>query len=99
MTFMEVVRELEVAPETIAITLCVVLASILLTQYTRIGGLTGFVMNALMLFAGAFGALYLTHGMDLRIGYFLERTLLVSFGGILVGSLLVLLLFSRSRQG
>lgn len=84
--------------EMVATLISVLLASAVLNQYTRIGGVAGFVLNAFVLFAGAFGAVYLTRGMDLPLGYFLQRTLLVAFGGILVSSFVVLLLFARSRR-
>lgn len=99
MALTDLVPAFDATPEMLATVICVVLAASVLTQYTRIGGIAGFVINALLLFLGAFSAVYLTRGMDLPLGYFLQRTLLVSFGGILAISLLMLLLFSRSRRG
>ena len=47
--------------------------------------------------AGAVAADYLTRGMAIPLGYLLERTLMVSFLGMLASSIMLLLLFPRSR--
>jgi hypothetical protein len=40
---------------------------------------------------------FLTRGLTMPLGYLVERTLLVSFAGMLVASILLLLLFPRHR--
>ena len=89
----------EISPGFVAMWICVVAGAFLLTNYTRISGVMGFLLNALALFAGAQLANYL--GADLRVPfeYLLAKTLMVTIGGMLVKSLLVLLVFSRSRSG
>lgn len=92
------IHDFNATPGIIAVVICTLLAAAVLTRFTRIGGVFGFLINAPLLFAGAFGAVYLSRGLDLPLGYFLERTVLVSFIGILASCFLVLMLFSRSRQ-
>jgi hypothetical protein len=99
MNFPGLIRDFDVTPETATTIICVLLAALVLTQYTRIRGVSGFAINSILLLVGAFGAVYLTRGMDLPVvGYFIQRTLVISFAGIMASSLLVLLLFSRPNR-
>ena len=90
------ILSLDIALETVVMGVCVLLGASILTQFTRVGGLAGFAINSMLLLGGALAADYLTHGMPLPL-YFIQRILLVYFGGMLVSALLLLLLFPRPR--
>jgi hypothetical protein len=87
----------QVTSELVVMVMCVLMGAFVLTRFTRIRGVLGFALNGLLLFAGALAADYLTRGMTTPLGYLVERTLLVSFAGMLVASILLLLLFPRHR--
>ena len=96
MGLLQFILNLEVAHETVVMGVCVLLGAVVLTQFTRIGGLVGFAINSVLLVGAALAADYLTRDMQLPL-YFIQRILLVYFGGMLVCSLLMLLLFPRPR--
>ena len=87
----------QVSPELVVIVVCVLLGAFVLTQFTRIRGVLGLVLNTVLVLAGALAADDLTRGMTIPLGYLMERTLLASFAGMLASSILLLLLFPRSR--
>lgn len=97
MSLIQFILNLDVAPETAVLWVCVLLAAAVLTQFTRLGGLMGFAINSIVLVGGAMAADYLTRGMELPL-YFIQRFLLVYFAGMLVCSLLLLLLFPRAHR-
>jgi hypothetical protein len=97
---MNLLRQIDgfkVTPEFIVMAVCVLAGAFVLTRFTRIRGVLGFALNGLLLFFGAMAADFLTRGMTMPLGYLVERTLLVSFAGMLVASILLLLLFPRHR--
>jgi len=89
---------IELSPETVAIAVCVLPGALVLTLYTRMSGIVGYALNAFLLAAGAVFANNLMSGIILRIG-FIQRVLLISVGGMLVVSLVMLLLFPRQKKG
>lgn len=87
------------APEILVLGVCVLLVAAVLTQFTRPGGVMGFAINSVLLFGSAMAAEYLTRDMQLPMYFiFVHRFLLVYFGGMLVCSLLLLLLFPRAHR-
>ena len=97
MNLLRQIHDTRVTPELVVMLLCVLLGAFVLTKFTRIRGVLGFALNGFLLFAGALAADYLTRGMTMPLGYLVERTLLVSFAGMLVASILLLMLFPRHR--
>jgi hypothetical protein len=97
MSLLRQIDEIQVTPDLVVMAVCVLLGAFVLTRFTRIRGVLGFALNGLLLFAGALTADYLTRDMTMPLGYLVERTLLVSFAGMLVASILLLLLFPRAR--
>ncbi len=91
-------NDIEIPEETIGIIACVVPGAFFLTFYTRMSGITGYVINAILLFGGAYAANVLMSGLILRIDY-LQRVLLTSLGGMVVVSLAMLFLFPRPKKG
>ena len=89
---------IQISPETLAIAACVLPGALVLTIYTRMSGIVGYSVNTFLLFAGAIAANSLMSGIILRIG-FIQRVLLISVGGMLVVSLVMLLLFPRQKKG
>lgn len=83
----------------IAVWLCVVTGAMVLTQYTRLTGFFGFLLNGAVLYAGAMAANYITSGLHVPLTFFVQKTLLASFAGMLACSLLMLTLFARQRGG
>ncbi len=97
MNFLRQIRDFQVSPEVVVVAVCVLAGAFVLTRFTRIRGVLGFALNAMLLFAGAVTANYLSRSITLPLGYMMERTLLVSFAGMLTCSILLLLLFPRPR--
>ena len=97
MNLLRQIHDAQVTPELVVMVVCVLLGAFVLTKFTRIRGVLGFALNGFLLFAGALAADYLTRCMTMPLGYLVERTLLVSFAGMLVASILLLLLFPRHR--
>ena len=97
MNLLRQIHDTRVAPELVVILVCVLLGAFVLTRFTRIRGVLGFALNGVLLFVGAQAADYLTRGLTMPLGYLMERTLLVSFAGMLAASILLLLLFPRHR--
>ena len=96
---MNLLRDLNISENLATTLVCVLLGAIILNRYTRFSGLAGLLINGAVLFAGAESAALLTANMSLPLDYLIERTLLVTFAGMLVASFGMLLLFSRPRQG
>ena len=86
-------------PDDAATWVAVLMGAFVLTHFTQFSGVIGFVMNAAALFAGAQAAKYLLASLSLPFDYLIDRTLLVSFTGMLVASFGILMLFSRPRRG
>ena len=92
-------KGVDITSDMVIVAICVLAGAIILTNFTRISGVLGFLLNAVALFAGASLANYLGTQLELPMSFSIERTLLVAMTGILVTSFLVLLLFPRPRQG
>ncbi|MEI7599969.1 MAG: hypothetical protein WCJ41_11705 [Aestuariivirga sp.] len=89
----------ELTPGFVAMSICVVVGAFVLTNFTRVSGVMGFLLNGLALFAGAQAANYLGTNVRTPFDFLLEKTLLATMAGMLVTSVLVLLVFSRPRRG
>ena len=90
---------IDLSPGLLAMWLCVALGAVILTQFTRLGGVLGFVVNAAVLLAGATAANFLASGIYVPLSLTVDKTLLVSFAGMLACSLALLMLFPRHRGG
>ena len=89
----------DLSPGLLAMWLCVALGAMILTQFTRLGGMLGFVVNATVLLAGATAANLLVSAIPVPLSPTVDKTLLVSFAGMLACSLGLLMLFPRHRGG
>ena len=78
--------------------LCVVVGAVVLTNYTRYTGLVGFLMNFVPLLIGAATAIGFEDSVTWPLTVF-ERTMVLSIIGMLPVSLLMLMLFPKSRRG
>ena len=89
---------LGVAPDALAIcTICAGLGTFILTRHTVQLGVMSYVINFLALFAGAIGANVLLAGVRLPLGFSIERPLIISIGGMLFASLIMILVMPRNR--
>ena len=98
MNWLDWVNGIQLSPQTVAIAACVLPGALVLTLYTRLSGIIGYVVNGFLLSAGAIAANNLMSGVILRVG-FIQRVLLLSIGGMLAVSLVMLLLFPRQKRG
>lgn len=90
---------METSPLLAATWVAALLGALVLNRFTRISGVIGFVLNAIVLFAGAEAAKLLMANLSLPFDYLIDRTLFISFSGMLVASFGMLVLFSRPWQG
>lgn len=97
--FLTDLRGIDVSPSMAVMGICVVVGAAVLTNYTRYTGMIGFVLNLLVLFTGAQIAASFEDSFDWPLNFVIERTLLLTVGGMLPASFLMLLLFPRSKRG
>lgn len=93
------IDSMNLSPDQVATGVSVALGAFVLNRFTQFSGIVGFAINAAALFAGAQAASYLLAGMSLPFDYLIDRTLLISFVGMLAASFGMLILFSRPRRG
>jgi hypothetical protein len=77
---------------------CAVVGAFVLSMYTRWLGPATAVINGLALFAGAYLANVVGIGLNLPFERFYVAPILLSFAGMSVTALLVLLVFARNRD-
>jgi hypothetical protein len=97
MNLLRLIADVQLSPHTVVMVVCALVGALVLNRYTRIRGVVGFALNLLLLLGGALAADYLSKGIAIPLGYLLERTLVVSFVGMLAASIMLLLLFPRPR--
>ena len=93
------IDSMNLSPDQVATWVSVMLGAFVLNRFTQFSGIVGFAINAAALFAGAQAAKYLLANLSLPFDYLIDRTLLMSFAGMLAASFGMLILFSRSRRG
>ena len=90
--------DLGVAPDALVISvICASLGTLFLTAHTLQLGILSYVINFLALLAGAIGANILLAGVRLPLGFSIERPLIISIGGMVFASLIMILLMPRNR--
>lgn len=88
-----------VTPGVLAIiATCALLGAMVLARFTRLPVIFNYVVNVLLLFGGALLANRLFDGTGEDYGFGPQRTLLISFGGMLVAALLALVVLARDRR-
>ena len=78
--------------------ICAGFGTIFLSRHTFQLGVLSYPINFCVLFAGAIAAKLLLRDVRLPLGYSIERPLIISIGGMLFASLIVLLLMPRDRE-
>ena len=79
--------------------ICAVLGTLVLAGFTRSFGIFTFVVNSLVLFAGAVSANLLLSGLSLSLDPGFEKPLVLALTGMAASSLLVLAVMARDRMG
>ncbi len=72
--------------------------TVFLTRHTFFLGVLSYPINFCVLFVGAIAANFLLKDVHLPFGYSIERPMIISLGGMLVASLILLLLMPRDRH-
>jgi uncharacterized membrane protein YbjE (DUF340 family) len=91
-------QRFDMSPEFSAVILSVLLGALVLNWFTPVSGVSGYLINAVVLFIGAELADLLTAHLTLPFDYVMQRTLFVTLMGMLVASAVMLILFSGPRE-
>jgi hypothetical protein len=101
-SFLAVARfmlDLGLPPDVLVISLISAgFGTIFLTRHTFYLGVLSYPINFCVLLAGALAANYLLREVHLPFGYSIERPMIISMGGMLFVSLVVLLIMPRDRR-
>ena len=99
MNVLNLLRDVDISSHVVAMGICVVVGAAVLTNYTRLSGIIGFALNGLALLAGAQLGNSFQNAFEWPLNFTVERTLLLTMGGMLPVSLAILLVFARPRRG
>ena len=77
---------------------CGLCGAVVLSLFTRWMGLTSLLINGVVLCIGAYVANVLTAGLTIPLERYYVKPIIMSFLGMSASSVLVLMLFSRSRN-
>jgi hypothetical protein len=92
-------NEIELPSTTVPVALvCAVVGAAVLSMYTRWLGPATIVINGLVLFAGAYLANVVGIGLNLPFERFYAAPILLSFAGMSVIGLLMLLVLAKNRD-
>lgn len=78
--------------------ICSFLGTAFLSRHTLQLGILGYLINFLVLLAGAITANVLMKNVRLPLDYYIERPLVITLGGMLAASIILLLVLSRDRD-
>ena len=78
--------------------LCSLLGGLILTRFTRVPGVVGFVLNTLILFCGGMVSNVIANGVRVPLESALQKTVFVTLGGMMVTSLVTLAFLARDRR-
>ena len=79
--------------------ICAGLGTLILSRHTYQLGFLTYTLNFAVLFAGAVAANMLLQDVRLPVNSLMERVLIISIGGMVVASLIMILLMPRDKQG
>jgi uncharacterized membrane protein YeaQ/YmgE (transglycosylase-associated protein family) len=78
--------------------ICAALGTLILSRHTYQLGFLTYPINFCVLLAGALAANLLLRDVRLPVDSMMERVLIISIGGMVIASLVIMLLMPRDRQ-